>query len=333
MVDLVKDITESHPDIELCVIGSGFDDYPALVDKISQIVPVFGNTTEALQMVRNDAIINQAALDAGFLIPPSTPLPEIEDPRTIKMPCVLTPNYSSGGLTKFLIQDPGELETQVEQLGPEKDKYAIEEFIPGRPMSCTFIAGNVNTIIAINDQLIGEEVCNAPGPFYYCGNVTPSAASPDVIAQARECCQQLIEALPLRAMNGIDFVAGEDGIYFMEVNPRVPGSLEPIELSLQKPVLADIFLDAVDQQQQVYHPERAASKFVLYAPAQLDQTAQLLLRKVAWVEDISIGESPIPRGEPICSAFAVGKGPTEARDKGAALTKEIYDALYAPPIQ
>jgi len=331
MVDLAKQIVDRYPAIELCIMGSGFDDYFDLVDEINHVVPVIGNTQDTLRVLRNEATMSTAATEAGFRIPPSMPVSILDAANDVRTPCVLSPDYSSGGLTKILIQNPDELDAQIKALGPERNRFTVEDFIPGRPMSCTFIAGGVNKIIAINDQLIGEDGCYPQGPLYYCGNVTPSGASPAVIEQARQCCQRLIDSLPIRGMNGIDFVAGKDGLYFMELNPRVPGSLEPIELSLKQPILADIFLESSELESREYTSQRAAAKYVLYAPREVSPSAQHLLRTMAWVEDIPAGESSIHIGEPICTAFATGETPDQARGKGSQLTKEIYEALFSEP--
>ena len=329
MVKLARELVDQYADIEVYIMGSGFDDDPRFVDEINSFIPVIGNTSDALGVLRDNRQINEVAMKAGFQIPMATPATNLVSLQDVPMPCVLTPDYSSGGLSKFLVQNTEDLQANLDAIGPESNIYSVENFIPGRPMSCTFIAtGLVNKIVAINDQIIGDMDCYAPA-FYYCGNVTPSGAPPEILEEALRCCQTLIDELPVRGMNGIDFVAGEKGLFFMELNPRVTGSLGPIELALRGPVLADIFLESEDLFKKVYVPVRAASKHVLYAPREISPAAQRLLRTAAWVEDIPLGETMIQIGEPICTVLATEKTPIAAREKGTKLTGDVYEVLLS----
>ncbi len=325
MLDLAFDLVERHPHIEGCFLGSGFDDRPDLVEKFSAKIPVIGTDAKGIRTCRDFEGVRRIAIEAGFRIPKTVPIRDSTANKLLSLPYVLTPKHSSGGLSKSLIQNAADLQKQVETFGETQNDLIAEEFIDGYPMSCTFIkTGEMVNILAINDQVIGEPLCNPPGSFYYCGNVTPSQAPAEITTQARDSCQKLAELLPVQGMNGIDFVGTSDGIYFMEVNPRIPGSLAPIEISLDRPLLDAIFLPASDLARMKPLPKHVGVKYILYAPLAIPTSMQHYLRHERGICDIPTGERIIEQGEPICTVLTRGTSAIETLGRTRQITREIY---------
>ncbi len=328
MVELASDMVDRHPRIEACFLGSGFDDYPELVEQINSIVPLIGTNAKGIRATRDFEGVRLIATEVGFQIPKTIHISDSQAMERLSLPYVLTPTHSSGGLSKRLIQSPLDLQFLAETPSSTKNDLLAEEFIKGYPMSCTFIkTGEVVKILAINDQIIGEPLCHPPGSFYYCGNVTPTRAPENITRKAQLCCQRLAELLPIQGMNGIDFVGTPQGIYFMEVNPRIPGSLAPIEISLDRSILDAVFLSASDLERLKFVPRFTGVKYILYAPQAIRPAAQTFLKGQGGICDIPAGEQVIEKGEPICTVLTRGRTSIETLGRIKQISLGIYRRL------
>jgi predicted ATP-grasp superfamily ATP-dependent carboligase len=68
--------------------------------------------------------------------------------------------------------------------------------------------------------------------FAYCGNYLPSGLNHELENQIYEISEEVSTKLGLKGSVGIDFVVDEEEqVWLMEVNPRIQGSLELIELA------------------------------------------------------------------------------------------------------
>jgi predicted ATP-grasp superfamily ATP-dependent carboligase len=334
MVELASAMVEKHPHIKGCFLGSGFDDHPELVEQINSIVPIIGTNAKGIRVSRDFECIRQIATKAGFQIPKTIRVSDSRSMKDLSTPYVLTPTHSSGGLSKRLIQSPLDFQTQAGALSATWRDLIAEEYVAGHPMSCTFIkTGELVKILAINDQVIGESLCHPPGPFYYCGNVTPTRAPENIIKNAQVCCQKLAELLPVQGMNGFDFVGTPNGIYFMEVNPRIPGSLAPIENALDRCILDAVFLPASKLEHIKIHPKYTGIKYILYAPQNIPTEAQKVLRQEKDISDIPSGESIIAKGDPICTVLTRGKMTMETLGRTRQISREIYSKLLKKSVK
>ncbi len=332
MLELSHKMVEKHPEIEGCFLGSGFDDRPDIVEKLGAKIPIIGNDAKGIQASRDFKGVRELATKGGFRVPKTIQIRDTAAMERFSPPYVLTPKHSSGGLNKRLIQNKQDLQHQVASLDEGENDLIAEEFIAGYPMSCMFIkTGEVVKIFAINDQVIGEPLCNSPGPFYYCGNVTPSRASADIITRARICCQRLAELLPVQGVNGIDFVGTVDGIYFMEVNPRIPGSLAPIEMSFDRPLLDAVFLHSSDLARIKPRSKFFGVKYILYAPRTIPKAMQQCLRHESGIADIPTGEQIIELGQPICTVLNRGTSAIDTLGRTKQISLEIYRKLLDKP--
>ncbi|OLS11987.1 MAG: hypothetical protein RBG13Loki_4396 [Promethearchaeota archaeon CR_4] len=329
MVDLAAAMVKKHPQIQGCLLGSGFDDRSDLVEDLNSITPLIGTNVKGLKVARDFQEVRRIAIEAGFQIPKTISVTHRHAFTEIPLPWVLTPKHSSGGLSKRLIHTPGDLQKEQDLLSEIGEDLVVEEFVTGYPMSCAFIkTGETVKIVAINDQIIGDPSCNPPGVFYYCGNVTPTRAPEFIVRQAHLCCQRLAELLPVQGINGIDFVGTADGIYFMEVNPRIPGSLAPIEAALDRTILDVLFLSPMNLQRRNFQSKYTAIKHILYAPQTILPARQVALRRAIDICDIPSGERIIEKGEPICTVLTRGKNFIKTVERTLYIGHEVYTRLF-----
>ena len=66
----------------------------------------------------------------------------------------------------------------------------------------------------------------------YCGNIVPAGISEEEERIISEISIFLTRELGLKGINGFDFVLKNNYPYFMECNPRIPGSISASESAL-----------------------------------------------------------------------------------------------------
>jgi predicted ATP-grasp superfamily ATP-dependent carboligase len=117
--------------------------------------------------------------------------------------------------------------------------FLFQEYINGTHASVSLISTEHEAIsVSVNEQLIGLDSVYAPGPFAYCGNISPfvtkSSERMRIRTQMSEIAEFLTTELGLVGSNGIDFVVTDDVPFVIEVNPRFQGSLDTVELSVKQ---------------------------------------------------------------------------------------------------
>ena len=282
-----EDIREELKRMEFdhLVIGSHFEnfDLPRSVrDKI------LGNSSEKMAEVGDKLKLAEILGELGYRHP------EIYDDR-IKFPAVMKPIRGGGGIKNRLILSEKDL--------PEyHDGFFFQEYIKGRSTSVSSVSDGENAIsLTANEQLIGEKFLNSPSDFAYCGNIVPYAGKK--AGEMEKIASQLASDLNLRGFNGVDFIVKRDEVFVIEVNPRLCGSLDPIELSTGLNVfdahIKSIFGELPDE------PEikNFSGKAIIFAKR--DVEVKKIITEEGFVDIPPIGKR-ILEGKPITTILATG---------------------------
>ena len=109
------------------------------------------------------------------------------------------------------------------------DKFILQEYIEGHSVSSTFLSYTNHDIdmITTSDQIIGSQSLGA-SPFLYCGNITPLVNYTNKI---NNISSKISKMYRLVGCNGVDFVLQDNKVYVIEVNPRIPGTIDTIQES------------------------------------------------------------------------------------------------------
>ncbi|TFF88836.1 MAG: ATP-grasp domain-containing protein [Promethearchaeota archaeon] len=233
-----KEMVKKHPEISKIYIGSGLDDRPDLWEKISNIREIIGNDFACIKKVRNRFKIYQILENCEIKAPRTAVITREKELKKfcekVGFPVVIRSNISSGGGRGiFKINDGEEIKNIWRSLGYNKkiNDIIAQEFISGLDISVTSLNYKNNVhIISVNEQLIGTKEVEAPYPFAYCGNIIPANLSKNLIKKVKTFSKQLLKRLDLRGINGMDLKINENDLYFMEINPRFPGTIEIIEM-------------------------------------------------------------------------------------------------------
>jgi len=147
-----------------------------------------------------------------------------------------------------------------------------------------------------------DSLC-APGPFAYCGNISPSVTK--FSGRLCEIAAELTTELGLVGSNGVDFVVTDDEPVVIEVNPRFQGSLDTVELSTglnlvdasMKAVKGDLLMERVEG-------KRYAAKAIVFAK----QEGMVVenFDRLGGIVDIPEKGRIVKPGEPIATGIGIG---------------------------
>lgn len=311
---------------------SGFDDDHAAWDAFHETCKVLGNDPAAVRAARDPGAVRSVIepLGAGIDVLPSPRWRVVDGPsldalalevaRDPGFPLVIKRIPGGGGAGIVSIDDAAGLDSWVRATRSalaSGDAGALDCIVQPRVAD----PGAINaSVLALNDrvacttvQLIGDPAVNAPVPFSYCGNVVPATSVDPGLDWLGPACEVLVRALHddlgLRGLYGIDLVVTRDRAFFMEINPRVPGSVEPAMLSLGRNLVADhvaSFLDGPGPRDDAFHPAFQGTKRVLFAREAFTMPDIGGLPLLGMIKDVSPPGTRIRAGEPVLTYLLRG---------------------------
>ena len=294
------------------IIGSGFEtaDFSVLDDLARK--KIVGNAPEKMREIANKAWLAARLTDLGIPHPLTLTgeeliarLDRLEQVR-FRYPVVAKPAYGGGGTANFYCRTEKELVRWVRKL-PD---FLFQDYVKGHHASVSVLLnGHAARSVCVNEQLLGLRALGAPGPFVYCGNISPFLTK--FGDRLRELAEEVTHILGLVGSNGVDFVVAEDGPVVIEVNPRLQGSLDTVELSTGLNQV-DVHVKAVrgELPELLAANHCYAAKAIVFAERAGEVMTDLQSVGGGIVDIPAKGRSVRP-GEPI--ATAIGVGATRAR--------------------
>ncbi len=185
---------------------------------------------------------------------PKTKIAKLKDPNLIDdilkfpMPFILKPIDGVAGSGISLIEDREEekINQAIKKLKSEttENKFLIQEYVSGLDLSVSLVTNSEISIpVSVNFQNINLKGADSE----YQGGYAPYR---DV--NTEELYEKSIKIIKtIKGLNGyvgIDYVVNENGIYFMEINPRITTSYIGIQKTLDKNLAKYLInLDYLDQ--------------------------------------------------------------------------------------
>ena len=313
-----------HRDVQFLLIGSGLDDdyegRKLILDEIKRSnTKSVNNDPEIIKKARNIELIFEFLKSRGYNIPRSYSFEKFQSKQyNMEYPFVLKKKRSAGGINVFKLENNTKFTSQIEILEKKRfipSEWLIQEFIEGIPVSCTVISnGKECEIISINRQIIGEEYLNPPKKFMYCGNIVPAGLLKEEEKIISEISINLTKKLGLRGINGFDFVLKDHYPFFMECNPRIPGSIRASESALNLNLL-DLHIKSFISKEwknikkliRSAKPNSVVTKLIFFAPRDIDRNNLLKINKLDFIHDKSEPTKNILKGEPLCTILYSAK--------------------------
>ena len=302
-------------DIAGLVYGSGFEATADLLDRLNELVPVIGNSS---QVLRNLKRARQFFMLLDVL---NIPHPEVSfRPLESASGWLYKQGGGSGGthIRKAL---------PLSSIGPQRGHYFQRE-VRGMPVSLLF-AANGSQARAIGFNMLWMSP-TASMPYRYGGAVSRAELPVEAPQQLIQIAQQITNAVGLRGVNSLDAVVDDGQVYVLEVNPRLTATFD----LYQSTPGASVNLFTLHMQACAGHldnwPELvpiAKAHHVAYSSYHLKLPAEAEWPE--WVADIPTPGSLIPAGHPVCTILAEGETAEAAREAALARELQLRDIITA----
>lgn len=267
------------PETAVVTYGSGLENQPQLLDKISRHFSVLGNTPGVVAQVKDPRRFFPLLDELGIAYPET---------------CADAPPENGDWLVKGIGGSGG---MHVRSWDGEPGDY-YQRRTEGLPASVLFLADGANIqIIGYNEQWLAP----APGlPYRYGGAVGNADFPEDIKSSMAEAARRVSAAVGLRGLNSMDFLLASGGPLALEVNPRLSASFDLYGI----PDLLERHLQACRGALMPLSGRAAGSMahLIHYAShdVELDETVQW----PEWTADVPSAGIVCRAGEPVCSVLA-----------------------------
>jgi predicted ATP-grasp superfamily ATP-dependent carboligase len=334
-----------NPSIQYVLISSGLDDAydqrEKLFEELHKINPELVSLNNEIRIIRdsrNTYRIHELLKNWGYPYPSTYSY----DPKItyddLQYPFIFKKRTSSGGLNVFKINSPDSFNftlklTEIQD--PDLSDWQIQEYIDGIPVSCTIISNGENSeLVSVNRQIIGEKFCNPPKEFMYCGNIVPANLLPSDEKIIAEISIRLSNELNLKGINGIDFVLRNHEPFFMEINPRIPGSIRASESSMNLNLL-DLHIQSFDPDRWDYikmklksvKRNKYSTKLIYFAPTKISRETIKRINVLPYIHDKSKPNVNLKKNDPVCSVLFTAPSFAESYFEALKIVEKMNDLI------
>jgi len=272
------------------VLGAGFEADTGLMTRLAEGRRLLGNSAETVAAIKDPARFFPL-LDRLGVAHPETRLVPPPDP--------------AGWLAKRR-GGAGGTHVMAASAAPGGSDAYYQRLQPGRSLSVLFLAdGRRALVVGCNEQW----AAGAAMPFLYGGGMGCAALPPQMASEIAAALDRIVAETGLIGLNGLDFIAGDDGWLAIEINPRPTAPLEYYDADWPRGLLA-AHIEACDGRLPAARPPAGAVRghAIIFAARQV--AVRPGFRFPAWCRDIPNPGTAIPAGGPVCTVHA------EAADTG-----------------
>jgi predicted ATP-grasp superfamily ATP-dependent carboligase len=288
------------------VCGTGFEDRPELLARVSERWGLLGNSADTVTRIKDPLTFAALCHECG--IPhPQTSLRPPADPR--------------GWLAKRRGGAGGTHVTPVSQGNGNDDADYFQRRVEGTPVSALILAdGRRGMVLGFSVQWSAPSPSH---PFRYGGAARPAALAPRLAETMSTAVERLIAAVPLMGLNSADFLVDGDAFWLLEVNPRPGATLDIFEPADES--LFALHVDAIRGRLPEHVPvlSGAAASATVYAPHDIPSMPGIDWPD--WAADRQNAGTQVSAGEPVCTVLARANEPSAAK----ALAEQRVMAILA----
>jgi D-alanine-D-alanine ligase len=163
---------------------------------------------------------------AGFGVKKGEAIPEVP------FPCVVKTSHGGSSVGVYLVENPDQLQTALQEAFTYEDELVIEQFVKGREFTDAVIDGKALPIVEIVPKCGFYDYKNK----YQAGSteeICPAPIDDGLTKAIQQAAEEAYQALRLKVYARMDFIVDENGrIYCLEANTlpgMTPTSLIPQE--------------------------------------------------------------------------------------------------------
>ena len=276
--------------------ASGFDAASDLLEKVSQRIPLIGNSPKVVRNLKRPlqlfTLLNVLQI----------PHPEVSFKPLENATGWLYKHCGGSGGTHIRKALP------LTSISPQPGYYFQRE-AQGVPISLLFAANGLQIrVVGFNMQWLSPSPAM---PYRYGGAVSNVELPESAKQQLMYAAQQLTLAVGLRGLNSLDAMLDGDQVQVLEVNPRLSATFDLYQSAECN--LFDLHVRACDRDISAWPPiaQRAKAHHIVYAPCNL--TLPDSTEWPDWVADIPPSGSVIAADSPLCTLFAEADSADEAQ--------------------
>ncbi|TFG33612.1 ATP-grasp domain-containing protein [Candidatus Thorarchaeota archaeon] len=320
-LELTREIKIDH-----VIIGSGFDDHSEILEPLEKSGLFLGCSIHRMKAARNRGSLEKAVEQLNVKLPRQIKVSSTGEINTItpEFPCVVRRAESGGGSGIRLVHNSTELLQKMTEPHAREEIHrpVIQQYIKGRDISCSILGtGKKSLALSIQGQFIGMPTAGRNCDFAYCGNYLPSGINPKYEQMISRISETIINRLQLRGSIGIDYTLDKQGqLWLMEINPRIQGTLEMLEIAGNISV-TDLHFRAVQERlPSSKYRFKPTLKMIVYS-----RKDGLLpdLSRFPNVVDISPSGVFIKRGDPICTILESGENILQCYTRASNIAIQI----------
>ena len=182
---------------------------------------------------------------------------------------IIKPVKGSGGYDINLLNNDSTIQLN------DSENYILQEYIDGINLSSSILGSKENKKTIMNSRLLTENDFKNNNSYIYIGNILPltKESSLSNIGNIDEINKQMIETsqnlaykFNLIGSNGVDYILNENGLYVIEVNPRIQGTFECVEKSLQINMLDAHIKSCMNESVEIPKAKYYSYKKIIYSP-------------------------------------------------------------------
>ena len=182
---------------------------------------------------------------------------------------IIKPVKGSGGYDINLLNNDSTIQLN------DSENYILQEYIDGINLSSSILARKDIKKTIMNSRLLTENDFKNNNSYIYIGNILPLTKESSLLnignideinKQMIETSQNLAYKFNLIGSNGVDYILNENGLYVIEVNPRIQGTFECVEKSLQINMLDAHIKSCMNESVEIPKAKYYSYKKIIYSP-------------------------------------------------------------------
>ncbi|WP_296783802.1 ATP-grasp domain-containing protein [uncultured Methanobrevibacter sp.] len=144
---------------------------------------------------------------------------------------ILKPVKGSGGYDVNLLNNGIDIEFG-------DNEFILQEYVSGTSLSSSVLSSENETKTVTNTRLLTMNDFGDENSFIYVGNILPLTDKSimsdvedinNINEKLKDTSESLIDKFNLIGSNGVDYILNENGLYVIEINPRLQGTFECAE--------------------------------------------------------------------------------------------------------
>ncbi|WP_456420266.1 ATP-grasp domain-containing protein [Methanocaldococcus infernus] len=269
---LTRKVNEIHEEFDYILIGSGV--FERENSKVYDWDNVLGTEPKKIKELSYKPRIYRELKRLGYEVPEFRVAKNYNDLEKFLDEfdkAVVKPLSGSGGFIRKI--------TSLDNLKNIKFPILIQELIEGKSFSANFIN---NIFICYNKQIIINGL--------YSGNRTPYPLNGEIWKKLLD----IKEIFDIKGMWGVDFILKDNNVFILDINPRLLGTFETIEIS-SKTNLSRALINNLEVK-----PKNTVIKRIVFSKRRV----RAKIKPCKFVFDIPKFGAIIEKGEPLATVIA-----------------------------